>query len=169
MLNKQILSIFLVVFISMSYQAVKAQDNPGIAKSLGLYVFPTKNQSSEQQATDQMDCYTWAKQQTGVDPMNPPKAQAAQVEKGPDGSALIGAAGGAAAGAAIGAIAGDAGEGAAIGAVVGGLRRKRQSMAHQQQQQAANNQAATASDQEQMGNYKKAFTACMEAKGYTVQ
>jgi hypothetical protein len=169
MLNKKIFSALLVVFITMSYQTVSAQDNPGIAKSLGLYVFPTKNQSADQQATDQMDCYTWAKQQTGIDPMNPPKAQAQQVDKGPDGSLLIGGAGGAAAGAAIGAIAGNAGEGAAIGAIVGGLRRKRQSMAHDQQQQAANNQAATASDQEQMDNYKKAFTACMEGKGYTVQ
>ncbi|GGG40519.1 hypothetical protein [Bizionia arctica] len=170
MLNKQILSTFLVVFMSMSYQVSNAQDNnPGIAKSLGLYVFPTKNQSADQQSTDQMDCYTWAKQQTGVDPMNPPKATAAQVEKGPDGSLLIGGAGGAAAGAAVGAIAGDAGEGAAIGAVLGGLRRKRASMAAKEQQQAANNQAATASDQQQMGDYKKAFTACMQGKGYTVQ
>lgn len=72
-----------------------------------------------------MNCFTWAKNQTGIDPLNPPKVQADQVEKGPDGSTINGAA----AGAAIGAIAGDTGKGAAIVAVVGGLRSKRVSSA----------------------------------------
>ena len=139
-----IIIIQLLIFVSVN--KVFSQDNNGIAKSLGLYVFPSNNQSTDQQAKDEMDCFTWAKNQTGIDPLNPPKVQADQVKKGPDGSAVRGAAGGAAAGAAIGAIAGDTGKGAAIGAVVGGLRGKRVSNAQKQNQQAANNQAAASSE-----------------------
>ncbi len=85
------------------------------------------------------------------------------------GSGVKGAAGGAAAGALFGAIAGDAGKGAAIGAasgaVLGRVRgRKAQSQAEEQvSQQSAATQQATA---QQMDNFKKAFTVCLEAKHY---
>ena len=36
-------------------------------------------------------------------------------------------------------------------------------------QQAAHNQAAAEQEKKLMDNFKKAFTACMEAKGYTVK
>ena len=61
----------------------------------------------------------WAVEQSGIDPLNLPKVEAAPVQSGPTGGAVKGAAKGAAAGAAIGAIAGDAGKGAAIGATAG--------------------------------------------------
>jgi hypothetical protein len=148
-------------------QKVKAQDT--LASGFGLYVFPSEDQSREQQDADEMACYRWAKEQSGVDPMNPPEVQAAQVDRSADGSAVVGAAGGAAAGAAIGAIAGDAGQGAAIGAVVGGLRGRRSKVVGDQRQQQANNAAAAAAQEELMNNFKKAFSACMEGKGYTVK
>jgi len=163
----RILGIYTVL-LSFTSNASFSQNN-GIAQSLGLFVSPSKDQNAEQQAKDESECFTWAKNQTGVDPLNPPKVEAKQVETGPDGSAVRGAAGGAAAGAAVGAIAGDAGEGAAIGAVVGGLKGRRAAKVQQQKQQAANNQNAAASEQAMMDNYKKAFTACLEGKGYTVK
>ncbi len=149
-------------------QATKSPEG-GIAKSIGLYVFPSKGQDAKTQETDEAACYKWAVEQSGVDPMNPPKVEAEEVEKSFDGSAVRGAAGGAAAGAAIGAIAGDAGEGAAIGAIVGGLRGRRARIAKQSAQQQQSNQAAAAKQQELMDNFKKAFTACMEGKDYTVK
>jgi len=169
MMNKRIIINCLTLAFLISFNILFAQDNNGIAKSLGLFVFPSNNQSADQQSKDEMDCFTWAKNQTGVDPLNPPKVEAAQVDKGADGSMVRGAAGGAAAGAAIGAIAGDTGKGAAIGAVVGGLRGRAASNAQKQGQQAANNQAAANSEKAMMDNYKKAFSACMEGKGYTVK
>ena len=161
-----IISFFAFIFCT---NTLFGQNDEGIAKSLGLYVFPPDGKDATSQEADEMECFKWAKEQTGVDPLNPPEVQAEQVEAGPDGSAVRGAAGGAAAGAAIGAIAGDAGEGAAIGAVVGGLRGRRASKAKKGQQQQANEQAAAAKEKEMMDNYKKAFTACMEGKGYTVK
>src|SRR5439155_15989776 len=91
-----------------------------ISAGLGVYVLPAKNQSPDQQNADESSCYSWAKDQTGIDPLAPPPqtsaapSQQAQ-QSAPDpskGSGAKVAAGGAAAGAALGAIAGDAGEGA---------------------------------------------------------
>jgi len=165
---KAIFTICFGILIGVgSSQELRAQDT--LAGGFGLYVFPSNNQSKEQQDADEMACYRWAKEQSGVDPMNPPEVTAAQVDKSADGSAIVGAAGGAAAGAAIGAIAGDAGQGAAIGAVVGGLRGRRAKVVGDSREQQANNAAAAAKQEELMNNFKKAFSACMEGKGYTVK
>ena len=162
-----------------------------LSSSLGVFVFPAKNQSPEVQNADESDCFNWAKTQTGIDPLNmnapPATAQAPQNQQPQQGapnpskgSGAKGAAGGAAAGAAIGAIAGDAGEGAAIGATAGAVRGRRQGRkaqkqaeeqqknaeAQQQQQAQANAQAQTA---ETKNTYSKAFSACMEGKGYSVK
>ena len=165
---KNIFTICLGVCLGLGITTeAKAQDT--LASGFGLYVFPSNDQTKEQQDADEMACYRWAKEQSGVDPMNPPEVTAAQVDKSADGSAIVGAAGGAAAGAAIGAIAGDAGQGAAIGAVVGGLRGRRSKVVGDARQQQANEAAAVAKQEELMNNFKKAFTACMEGKGYTVK
>lgn len=141
----------------------------GLSKRFGLYVFPTNNQNQKTQDADEMACYRWAVEQSGFDPLNPTKVEAGQAYRGPDGSAVAGAAGGAAAGAAIGAIAGDAGKGAAIGAVAGAMRGRRASAVSSQVQQQQMNQAAAAKEKELMDGFKKAFSACMEGKGYTVK
>ena len=132
-------------------------------------MFPPDGKDAAAQDADEMACFKWAKQQTGYDPLNPTKVQAVQVDQSPDGSAIRGGARGAAAGAAIGAIAGDTGKGAAIGAVVGGLRGRRAKRARGQQQQQQANQAASSAEQQYAADYNKAFSACMEGKGYTVK
>ena len=140
-----------------------------ISSTMGLYVFPAKGQKEDQQKQDEYDCYNWAVKQSGIDPANPPKIEAAPVQKGPTGAAVGGAARGAAAGAAIGAIAGDAGEGAAIGAVAGGLSGRRQG---KQAQAQANQQAQADVSNKQKAmrdSFMKGFSACMEGKGYTVK
>ena len=140
-----------------------------ISQKAGVYVFPNDGQSQSQQKKDEYACYQWAMQQTGIDPLNPPKTEAPPPQSGPTGGAVVGAAKGAAAGAAIGAITGDAGEGAAVGAVVGGLAGRKQG---QQAQAQANQQAqasATAKEQELKNSFVKAFSACMEGKKYTIK
>jgi hypothetical protein len=139
-----------------------------ISQGLKLYVYPTKEQSQEQQKGDEFECYKWAMEQSGIDPLNLPKTEV-PVQAGPTGGAVVGAAKGAAAGAAIGAIAGDAGKGAAIGAVAGGLagRRAGKSMQAEQNQQAQAQAAAT--EQGSIDSFTKAFSVCMEGKGYTIK
>jgi hypothetical protein len=140
-----------------------------ISHKLGLYVFPSKNQSQSKQKSDEFECYKWASEQSGIDPLNMPQVKAAPVQTGPDGSAVKGAAKGAAVGVAIGAISGDAGKGAAIGAVAGGaggIRQKRVGQQHQQQQAQAD---AAAQEQAIKDSFTKAFSACIEGKGYTTK
>jgi len=140
-----------------------------ISQRMKLYVFPAKNQTQQKQKEDEFECYKWAADQSGVDPLNPPKVEAAPTQSGPNGSAVKGAAKGAAAGVAIGAIAGDAGKGAAIGAAAGGMGgvrkgRQQNAQANQQSQNAAKSQEADIKN-----NYLKAFQVCMEGKGYTIK
>ncbi len=163
---KNIKILFTIIILFTGVNQLIAQD---ISKSLGLYVFPSNNQDNATQEADETACFKWAKEQSGYDPINPTKYVAAEVDSSPDGSAVRGAARGAAAGAAIGAIAGDTGEGAAIGAVVGGLRGRRAKKVGDQQQQQANSAAASTASTNAANDYNKAFTACMEGKGYTVK
>ena len=159
--------------IFLSNLSTMAQDSLNLADALvsklNIYVFPAEGQSKELQEKDISECYDWAVQQSSVDPLNPPEVEAEQVETGPDGSGVRGAARGAAAGAAIGAIAGDAGKGAAIGAAAGGMAGRRSGKKGQAQQQQQANQTAVDQEQELINNFKKAFSACLEGKGYTVK
>ncbi len=160
----------VIVILLASFSQLDAQETTtSIASGLGLYVFPSKDQDQKTQDADEMACFKWAKEQTGYDPINPTKVEAEQVDRSVDGTAVRGAARGAAAGAAIGAIGGDAGEGAAIGAVVGGLRGRRAKVVGDEMEQQQNNKAATATSQELKASFNKAFSACMEGKGYTVK
>ena len=139
-----------------------------ISSGLKLYVYPAKGQSKQQQKKDEFECYLWAQEQSGIDPLNLPKVEA-PVQSGPTGGAVVGAAKGAAAGAAIGAISGDAGKGAAIGATAGamaGRRAGKQAQAQQNQQAQA---SATATEQEMKNSFNKAFSVCIEGKGYTIK
>ncbi len=129
-------------------------------------VYPAKGQSQEQMEKDKYQCYNWAKQQTGFDPMKP--AAQPQASTGTKSNAMRGAAGGAALGAVGGAIGGDAGKGAAIGAgtgaLVGGVRARRE-----RQQQAETQHAQASAYSQERGGYNRAFGACMEGRGYSVK
>jgi Glycine zipper len=156
--------------------ATPAAAPAGPAAALGLYVFPAKSQTPEQQGQDEQACYAWSKEQSGIDPAtvkaNPDsamKAASAKVDTAAQGAAIKGAARGAAGGAVVGAIAGDAGTGAGVGAVVGavGGRRAKKQAKNQAEQQAA--QQANAWAAGQIDTFKKGMTACLEGKGYTVK
>ena len=153
-----------------------------LASTMEVFVFPQKGQSASQQSQDESACYNWAMQNTGSDPFQLMKQAQVQQQQAASaqasastvgqGSAVRGAAGGAAAGALFGAIGGNAGRGAAIGAasgaVVGRVRGNQAQASAQQQvaQQSAANQQATA---QQIDNFKKAFSVCLEAKHYLVR
>lgn len=169
MTTKSIFQILAVLFISVYTTNAFAQASTSISKSLGLYAFPPDGKDAAAQDADEMACFKWAKEQTGYDPMNPTQVQAAQVDKSADGTAVVGAAKGAAAGAVIGSISGDMGKGAAYGAVIGGLAGRRGKKVSDQQQQQQANQSAAAAQQNMAGDYNKAFTVCMESKGYTIK
>jgi len=140
-----------------------------VSKAANVIVYPAKGQSQDKQKSDEYECYKWANEQSGIDILNPPKVQAAPVDTAPKGEAVKGAAKGAAVGAAIGAVGGDAGDGAAVGAIAGGVagRRQAKKQAKAQTQQAA--AGASSAEQEMKDKYAKAFSVCMEGKGYTIK
>lgn len=153
-----------------------------LAATLNVYAFPGAGQTAAQQSHDETECYNWAVQHTGNDPFQLAKQaaqqqqqtaqQSQQAQQATTGSGVRGAVGGAAGGAALGAIAGNAGKGAAIGAGVGaiGNRARAQSQSQQTQQQAQQaQQAAEKATAEKIDAFKKAFSACLEAKKYTVK
>lgn len=162
------------------------------AQKVGVYVFPAKNQSRDQQLIDESECYDLAQQQSGIDPEMPaPKppssaeiqaaqAQGASSAEQAKGGRARGAARGAAGGAMVGAIAGDAGTGAAVGATLGtmrGGRQQRQANAAAKEQSAAQAggqvqkqyEQQKAAYNQQMSNFKRAFSACLDARGYSVK
>jgi hypothetical protein len=134
---------------------------------IGLFVNPKNNQDTQQPAQDENACYATAQQQTGIDPSAPANSSPEAAKK--QGGGAKGAAGGAAGGAAVGAIAGDAGTGAAIGATAGAVRgRRQQKKANQQAEQQAQQQGQ-AQQQQRIDTFRRAFSSCIDAKGYSVK
>jgi hypothetical protein len=131
-----------------------------------LMIFPNNDQTSDQQEQDKFACYSWAKGESGFDPMAPPTATAPPPQEQPKRGGLLR---GAARGAAVGGIVGDdAGKGAAAGAMIGGMRRqdqKRKEAAERKQWEEEQARIYA----ENRNRYNRAYGACLEGKNYTVR
>jgi len=140
---------------------------PAAAVAQPMYIYPQKEQPADQQARDKGECQEWATQQTGFDPLAPPSTSAPTPQPGGP-NAVRGAARGAAVGAAVGAIAGDAGKGAGAGAAAGGLGGAMRRRDAERQAEAQHEQQEAQVDA-QRAEHRRAMTACLEARGYSVQ
>ena len=141
-----------------------------------LIIYPAQGQSEDQIEKDKFECYTWAKKETGFDPMQMPTATAPPPKKeAPKGGAakggIIGGATGAIAGGILGGKKG-AGKGALIGggggAVIGGMRRSSQRKSEEQARQQWEQEQGNAYLQKR-NTYNRAYGACLEGRGYTVK
>ena len=130
-----------------------------------LMIFPAKGQSNETMEQDKFSCYGWAKGQTGFDPMKtpttstPPPSQAKKSGGVVKGGAILG-----------GIIGGSSGakKGVAAGGLVGGVRQGSNNRAVDQknkdwEQKESSNYANN------RNQYNRAYSACLEGKGYTVK
>ena len=152
---------------------------PAVAFSQELMIYPADGQSQDQMEKDKFECYSWAKEQTGFDPMQPPTATAPppaqQAQHSTAGGAVRGGVGGALLGAGVGAIAGGskgAKKGAAIGGLSGGVLGGARSHNQQQQDQKARAQWEKEQTQQYTAKrnaYNRAYSACLEGRGYTVK
>lgn len=140
-----------------------------------VYFYPSQGQSAAQQDRDRYDCYVWAVDQTGFDPsrqIGPREARAAVVPARPAGE-TIGTA--AAVGAVIGAVAagpGDAAKGAVVGALAGSVVGSAAASADQQQAQAAqvrHDRRGNGRYEREATEYRRAMSACLEGRGYSVR
>ena len=142
--------VLLVAYIACGQSALAAEP----------FIYPAQGQTPEVQEQDKYSCYQFGKGQTGFDPMQAQTGSAPPPTK--QGGALKGAAGGAIIGGIV-----DGGDGAETGAKVGAtLGAMRRFGSRKKQEKAAQQQAAAA--QQQRDNYDRAFSACMQGRGYTV-
>ena len=132
-----------------------------------MYIYPSQDQSPDQQNRDQYECHLWSVQQTGVDPTTQSMAGAPPSQEAQQGGLVRGAARGATVGVVAGAIGGNAGKGAAIGAasgaLIGGFRRRDQQKRQEQQRREYEQQQAYA-----INAYNRALAVCLRGRGYTV-
>lgn len=138
----------------------------GMASTVGLYVYPQKQQSATQQLTDEQQCYGDAKTQTGFDPnATTTAAKTQKPSSGSDHAAAKGALRGATVSRAMG---GEPGQGAARGAILGSARAKRK---EKQQAEQADKQADAKKtpEQQKQDDFKRAMSACLDARGYSVR
>ena len=56
---------------------VAEESAKSLASTLEIYVFPAEGQASEQQSKDEAECYNWAVSNTGSDPFDLQKQDAA--------------------------------------------------------------------------------------------
>ena len=141
-----------------------------------IVIYPAKGQSPEQQERDRYECHVWAVQQSGFDPSQPnvPAGQRVAVEPAnPPGS---GTAVGAIAGAILGAVIagpGNAGAGLVLGGITGAAVGtasdvNAQAQANYEQQRLdAGYDANAAQVSQRSANYRRAISACLDARGYT--
>lgn len=137
-----------------------------------VYFYPTRGQTSEQQDRDRYECYRWAKKQTGFDPSDPqlaPHQRFVVVPATPPGQDV---AAGAVTGAIVGAVVsrpGHQAEGAAVGAIAGATLGAAAESSRQHEAARRTKNSVNAQLELQAANYRRALTACLEGRGYTVR
>lgn len=141
-----------------------------------LYVYPSKGQTEKQLDRDRYECHNWAVAQSHYNPSDThlaPHQQVRVVEMPPPGrDTAVGAMTGAVIGSSV-ARPRDAGTGAVAGAIVGAMIGASSDAARQKAaSQAPNNaeaQAERARLERQAADYRRAISACLEGRGYTVK
>lgn len=143
-----------------------------------VYFYPREGQTIKQQSRDHYECYNWAVNQTGFDPGQsaiPQRKRVKVVPMPPPGhdTAVL-----AIAGAVLGAlIAGPrhAGQGALIGAgsgaVAGAVSDATRQQYAQEMQEAYNNKGEALDIRYEVNarNFRRAMSACLEGRGYSVR
>ena len=143
--------------------------------SVEVYFYPTKGQSPAQQERDRYECYLWAKDKTGFDPSLPGLAPGQRVQVEPTTPPGQKAATGALIGALLGAATsrrGEKDEGAVRGAIAGAVIGATSEAADQQRAQEIQRNEQAKIDARlarQADEYRRAMTACLEGRGYSVK
>lgn len=168
-----------VAFVSLALSACASDParqatpvSPSALPSTEVYFYPARGQSAEEQERDRYECYLWAMRQTGFDPSQPqllPHQRLEVVASRPAGET---AAAGAAAGAVLGAVLSPRGrqaEGAVFGAVTGAMVGVAAEAARQEQAEQTQQRRRSEQIEQQAANYRRAMTACLEGRGYSVR
>jgi len=146
------------------------------APTTAVYVYPTGGQSQDQLGRDRYECHLWAVKESKFDPSVTAVTPRQRVQVVPMPASGSDTVAGALTGAIIGAVvARDPGAGAVGGAIVGGAAGAISDSQREAQAKAVQNRydqrdaARMAQLDEQAGGYRRALTACLEGRGYTVK
>ncbi len=151
---------------------------PPAAASAEIFIYAARGQSDKQLDRDRYECHNWAVKQSNYNPSDPrlaPHQQIQVVAAPPPGrDTVAGAISGAVAGAII-AGPHDSGEGAIVGAIAGGALGAASESARQKEAERINGHNAAQALAErarletQASSYRRAISACLEGRGYTVK
>jgi hypothetical protein len=148
-----------------------AQPRVSLAK---VYFYPSKGQTEDQQDRDRYECHSWSVRQTGFDPSRHMAGDERRtIIPARSSSETVGTA--AAVGAVIGAIAAGRGEtleGAVIGAVAGTALGSAAANAEESEARRLERQSAARAGfryEKQAGEFRRAMSACLEGRGYSVK
>jgi hypothetical protein len=143
-----------------------------------IYVYPSKGQTEKQLDRDRYECHNWAVAQSHYNPSDThlaPHQQVRVVEMpAPGRDTAVGAMTGAVIGSSV-AGRHDSGQGAVAGAIVGAMIGASSEAARQKSANEANTrmsaeaQAERARLERQAADYRRAISACLEGRGYTVK
>ena len=179
---RKIISAVIVAVVVSGTLIAQQESQKTLSATLGVYAFPQKGQSASDQSLAESQCYDWAVKNIGADPFQLQKQSqqvAQQSEQAKQQASAQASQGrgrtvvrGAAVGTLVGGISGNEGKGAAYGAAAGVIAGNRRS--RQQSAQASASVDAQANQQQadiaaQTENFKKAFSVCLEGKGYMVK
>jgi hypothetical protein len=141
----------------------------GQAMAQELFIYPAKGQSAEQLDRDKFECYNWARNDTGFDPMALPTTSSAPPSgQKKSGGAVRGVLGGAALGVVLGDSGRSAKRGALAGGLIGGVRQSSQNT-RTEQKRSDWERKESANYANNRNNYNRAYSACLEGRGYTVR
>lgn len=141
-----------------------------------VYVYPQYGQSPARADRDRYECHVWAVRQSGFDPARQPAPTYSRSRVVPAQSANQTVAAGAATGAVLGAVVarpGDAAKGAIIGAMAGTVlgavaANAQEAEAARIGQQLDSRRGGNRIEGEGAG-YRRALSACLEGRGYSVK
>jgi hypothetical protein len=143
-----------------------------------IFIYPSKGQDERRLDRDRYECHNWAVAQSHYNPSEPrlaPHQRIQVVAMPPAGQATVaGAVTGAVIGAAIGSPR-DTGEGAVAGAIVGAIAGASSDAARRKENEQRDKRLTAAQEAErarferQASDYRRAISACLEGRGYTVK
>jgi hypothetical protein len=171
----------LVAGIALADDAVAPPDDAEEATTTtesDVYVYPSGGQTEKQLDRDRYECHNWAVAQSRYNPSDThlaPHQRVRVVEMPPAGrDTAVGAMTGAVIGSSVAGHR-DAGGGAVAGAIVGAMigassdAARRRTANQVDARLSAEAQAERARLERQAADYRRAISACLEGRGYTVK